>query len=170
MSMYGLIVALILAELEMDCLEGNTGWAGYLENSDNNKWVPQYDCNAPVPETVKGEYGMHTDLHYQFCNASKTNSQLDLLQANCKIVSYAENLRISMTFTTILSIFGTIIYYSFELRLYKFDHYLESNREKFMSRAKMVLEIVAIAIHPVWLREKTLWFLNYRLVFWKCQI
>jgi len=113
---------------------------------------------------------MHTDLHYQFCNASKTNSQLDLLQENCKIVSYAENLRISMTFTTILSIFGTIIYYSFELRLYKFDHYLESNREKFMSRAKMVLEIVAIAIHPVWLREKTLWFLNYRLVFLKCQI
>ena len=84
MSIYGLIVGLILAELEMDCLEGNVGYLGYIEEisraKGNKTWFPQYDCNAPIPDIMLHRYrGIPTDSYYQFCNASKTTENEGLV-------------------------------------------------------------------------------------------
>ena len=186
-ALYGLMIAFILAEMEVSCLEGHTAEnrnqhakhsmhrltevqrffdKQNLKTELSTRWVQQFDCGAMVPDEIQqttNSAGGDIQEHYLFCNASKIpNGQLILLRSACQYFQLVEYLRVTISISTVFAIFWTIVYHRYEAQIHKFDNTLECSDGIISKQVWVVLEVLILMIHPPWRKSMTYFFLDYQ--------
>ena len=109
LSIYGLLVAFILAEIEIRCLEGDSG----------SKLKHQYHCDIEFQTD-----NTTIEDHRQFCGATESVEKLKVLTDNCTAFGMVNKLRWSITVSTVVTLIFTLMYQYFEIRIFKFDNSL----------------------------------------------
>jgi len=156
-SLYGLLAAFLVAEFEVRCLEGSE----FDPGRPTETLQIQYDFEADPPQSIIDSTNV-TDLkqYHQFASAEMKD---EFIKSRCWGVRYADYFRWTLTASTLMTLFFTLMYQYYEIRIFKFDNSLSPSvilisRDLYM---RIALEMVIVGTHPVWLPDQTLWFMYY---------
>jgi len=153
-SVYGLLIAFLIAEVEIRCLEGETGSS--LEH--------QYACSV---DEIPGMESNTSHQAHQFCSGENSTVKLRVLVDGCRAYGVLDKLRWTLTASTIITLIFSIMYQYFEIRIFKFDNSLSPSvfliqRDLY---CQIAIECLVIAIHPLWLHKQVLWFMDYQYLY-----